>query len=382
MSPTVTAGGIGYPLPPVTSGGAYTLQIAEGVSLELARHLLGWSPWHFWQFEHSRYAPVASQCNTVLYEWPWLNADAMGRAELAEALRLAQEKLAPLLGFYLTPTQGTYYPSARGSQGLGLGWVEGLGTLTLTSLGAVPLTFSDEDGDGLEEAASFALPEGLGLKPSELVIGFTEADRAPRAGGRGLIDPVWVEVDPASGLAVGGTINSWQAARPRLYQSLVSSPLQTLPHLDPTDPASFASEVELYKREVEPLAKGGARLLDRSSGLISLSPGWDDLCKPWEALSAVPFVSGYPIGGPAAQSLYTAVLRLALAETGRPICSCVGANQEVRHWQADLARAGGELEEQFRVPDEVLTNPLGTRRGAYWAWQVVKQQRLLWGVPI
>jgi hypothetical protein len=62
----------------------------------------------------------------------------------------------------------------------------------------------------------------------------------------------------------------------------------------------------------------------------------------------------------------------------RPICECNNVGAWVDHWQRDLAIAGAD--EFLKVPDRMLDNPFGTRRGAIFAWQRVKEQAIGQGV--
>lgn len=60
----------------------------------------------------------------------------------------------------------------------------------------------------------------------------------------------------------------------------------------------------------------------------------------------------------------------ASAVLDRMVCACTNVHEFVEYWQKDMAISG---EEGFRIPDSVLDNPFGTRRGALYAWQRVKQ---------
>ena len=70
------------------------------------------------------------------------------------------------------------------------------------------------------------------------------------------------------------------------------------------------------------------------------------------------------------------ITRYALAELQKPICACDTLNQQLFYWQADLALVGrGESNntEMFRVANDVLDCPLGTRRGAVDAWRAISR---------
>jgi hypothetical protein len=76
-------------------------------------------------------------------------------------------------------------------------------------------------------------------------------------------------------------------------------------------------------------------------------------------------------------SFWRAVIcRYAIAELARPICACDQSNKERYQWQFDLARTSGD-EQYPLISGEDLANPLGTRRGAVYAWKVINQYRQL-----
>jgi hypothetical protein len=74
------------------------------------------------------------------------------------------------------------------------------------------------------------------------------------------------------------------------------------------------------------------------------------------------------------------VARLAAAEMARPICACDVANRELYHWQFDLSRAAGKMDEQYRIADDDLNNPFGQRRGHVFAWKQVQNLMLIRGI--
>jgi hypothetical protein len=61
----------------------------------------------------------------------------------------------------------------------------------------------------------------------------------------------------------------------------------------------------------------------------------------------------------------------AAALLDRAVCSCNNSERFVDHWREDLARLGADVSHQLSVED--LDNPLGTQRGAIYAWKQVKR---------
>lgn len=55
----------------------------------------------------------------------------------------------------------------------------------------------------------------------------------------------------------------------------------------------------------------------------------------------------------------------------RKVCSCNNSERFVEHWREDLARVGSEVSHQISPQD--LDNPLGTQRGAIYAWKQLQR---------
>jgi hypothetical protein len=94
------------------------------------------------------------------------------------------------------------------------------------------------------------------------------------------------------------------------------------------------------------------------------------------------YLAGVPlVNGQIDPTWATIVARLAAAELARPICACESANRELSRWQVDLARTGGNNDEQYgAISATDLDNPLGTRRGQVYAWRQIINLRTLRGL--
>ncbi len=62
----------------------------------------------------------------------------------------------------------------------------------------------------------------------------------------------------------------------------------------------------------------------------------------------------------------------AAAILDRDVCSCNNSERFIDHWREDLARVGSEV--SFQISPEDLDNPLGTQRGAIYAWKQLKRR--------
>ena len=89
------------------------------------------------------------------------------------------------------------------------------------------------------------------------------------------------------------------------------------------------------------------------------------------------YVAGYPTtGGEMPEWLKQIVAKLAAAELARPICDCADGNGAVTYWQEDLAKttSGGD---SYFLPQDVMSNPFGTRRGQVDAWREIRTRELI-----
>jgi hypothetical protein len=105
-------------------------------------------------------------------------------------------------------------------------------------------------------------------------------------------------------------------------------------------------------------------------------------CWPPQRMT-ISYLAGVPLVGNQMDPKWaTIVARLAAAELARPVCACESANRELYRWQVDLARTGGNNDEQFGAISQTdLDNPLGgTRRGHIYAWRQIQHLRSMRGL--
>lgn len=317
------------------------------------------------------------------------------------------------------------------------GYVQALGVESLTLIGNVTvagldLVFTDADGDGLADTftATIATTE---TDPDKIAIYFVAADRldSEPVGARWRIEPVSVSITAGTATIIG---RIWTTVRPILYQGVNPQPLDP-GNLTITGP--YAQSLGVYVRTTDPngititdsqavliwestpchgwwcgcgcqdvtynpagaindpaatasaVARGTIR--DARTGLVGIGEAvYDATAGLWNAMPwgncagepdrvTVRLLSGYPLDSANQMSATykTAVARLAMAELGRPVCACDTANRELHRWQFDAAKSGGDNGEQYAfMTREMLNNPLGTRRGAIFAWQQVRNLRV------
>lgn len=427
------------------------------VSVEQFRAVLGYHPYHFWGLVNST-IPVTSACNTLLYEYNWQNTDALGREALREALENAENKMRDYLGYSIAPKyfrETVQWPrfynpglvrSAMSSdpsghyisQRLSNGYVSALGYEQLTLIGNAAITYSDTDGDGLNDKFSVSIATTV-TDPDKIAVYFVSADRLNGEGvsDRWRISPVTITI---SGGTVTITGKAWLLVRPILYEGVA---VEDNP-LDPTVAGNFATSLAVYNRttnpdgetiynaqasliwETEPchgwwcycgcngttvpadssydpaavsIAIGRVGIRDAISGTVTAVTAlrnattgiWSQSPQYWREPDRVEFryLAGYPLehnreatgdsvpsqNGQVDKKWVTAVCRMAAAELPNRLCACDRANSELYNWQFDLSRAAGANDEQYATSEEILNNPFGTRRGHVYAWRTVKHLR-------
>jgi hypothetical protein len=331
---------------------------------------------------------------------------------------------------------GWYRGYAVGSDGrwaaldLNDGYVQAVGVETLTLIGSAAVVYTDEDNDGLDDTFTLTIATTV-TEPDEIAAYFIVADRF----GDTTLSEQW-RVQPVTVTIASGTATiigpSYLLVKPVLYQGI-----STKNGLDPAAAANFASNLVVYRKFIDPtgttnataqalmiwestpcagwhccntatytndarfdpaaVAYGIARAGIRNSrlGLIGLGPAaYNATSGIWSVTS---FATGYEpdrvtvrysaglslVNGQMDYAMQTVVARLAAAELDRGLCACDGANKTLYRWQTDLARTGGNNDEQFgAISQDDLSNPLGTRRGQIYAWRYIRNVRLGQGILI
>lgn len=427
--------------------------MASLLPLDTWRNILGYHPWHFWGWADDTIVPVTSACNTVVFQHPWQMADAAGRDEISRAIEQAEERIKDFLLYYPAPKYLTKelmfprYPDQRFDRvryidGSGRwpavkveGHVQKVGveTLTLLSGAAVNVTYSDLDGDGLDESWSASVAVTF-TDTTQVDVYFAAADRldGDPVGERYKIAPVKVTISGGVATVKG---KSWLMGKPILYEGFGEN------ILDPLDATNFVSTVEIYRHYCDPTGTtvdtaqskliwetrphayfcactscsgvvppgftnyadpaaegyGIARVALRQAELGELGVGeaaydvtqgvwlqinWN-MCRPPDRI-LVRYLAGKPlVNGEMEKRFQNVVTYLAAAELAKPICACQQANKNLYNWQFDLARTGGADGESYgAISVEDLNNPFGTRRGQVYAWKETRTLRQLGGFAI
>lgn len=408
--------------------------------LDSWRHIIGFIPWHFWQLSNAT-VPLTSECNDLIRQYAWQDADAAGRAEVLEAIASAEQTLKDYLGYWPAPKHDEeevewerFYQRAVEYVGraqmdgrwqgtpLSSGYIQAIGTEKLTAINAsAAVTYSDVDGDGLEDTWTTGAIATTVTDIKKIAVYFVAADRWDGTG----VSEAW-RITPVQVSISGGFVTvkgrRWQVVKPIKYEGVNVGNGDGA--LDPDDDANFVTAVAVYERTTDPagitvdtaqakfiwetrpwpfwaccgegvdnstdpaaVAEGIGRATIRNAvlGIVGLGAGvYNSTSGVWTSANwaacyapdrvVVRYYAGYPLDsdGQMASQWRTIVARMAAAELPKPRCDDGNGNRNLFHWQFDLARAKGQLEEQYQISPADLENPFGTRRGQVYAWKQVQ----------
>jgi hypothetical protein len=302
----------------------------------------------------------------------------------------------------------------------GENWIaaSGIEGLTPIQLNA-PVSLLDPNNDGYFELFQIGpIPTTL-TDASEIACYFNSNDRwdSTPAGDKWRVEPITADI-------VGGQLTirgrPWLIGLPLLSQGLNPQ------HINPVDVASFASSLDVYRRFVDrsgilttnsqavvywetrpsncncyhqvPTADFSGAINDpaavaSATARVGIRDGRRGVVTPaqatyivatglWESFSSsctddpdrvlLRLYAGYPSAGDGRmdKKLRDATARLTAAELQQEICGCAEAQRRVFHWQADLSKVGAD-KQLFASTPSILNNPLGTRRGHWFAWNAI-----------
>lgn len=420
--------------------------------LESLRRVIGLHPFWFWGLADNDKARERSAANAGFRKYAWQNADQLSREDMLEGIVAAENKLHDHLGYWPAPRYAAEtlpYPRPYDSQ-LGFaasedadgrwlpvklpdGYLQAIGVESQTLIQTVNVTYSDADGDGLDDTfAASTTATTIETDPAKIAVYFPAAERLDGEGASSAwrIDPVKVTINANGTVAIRG--RAWQAVRPVLYEGLGAA------GLDPDDADTYVTQVDIYRRTTNPdgntvataqavltwetapyppwcycgpvnvaytgsadtdpaaTAQGIARCGIRDARRGWVIPGravYDAANSVWNAVDwglyrqpdtvTVRYLAGYALEGvEMARTWQDIVAKLAIAEMPSRLSAKDVGNRAIYHWQFDMSRAAGAGDEQYRISDQDLDNPFGTRRGHVYAWRQVKEKALIAGIAV
>jgi len=390
--------------------------------------IIGMDPRHFRQVTTT--LKRQTSCSKVWKQYSWQEADQVGRYDVADAIQQAERTIAQNLGYKLLPTwesaerTRTPKPSnaelfrvlAYDSRGYHLAvrakwghFVEaGQEAKVIEPNGsAITIKYSDEDGDTYFETATISFVTTV-TDVNELAVFYPGEDGADE----------W-EIRPLHSVSISAgvaTIKMWkhQLVLPDLIEALEpEAVVSTLTEADP----SFLTTVDVYRRYNDPETQvtliWDPNILSCGCSSTTCCPvcgqGTQTGClmpKNYEAGWLMYRPATYDDGewttaeltcgrNPDQLLMYyraglqdmsqdrpivqmdpqweRAVAFYALALLDRDICDCAPIKGVADKWREDLARQTAQGS-SFQLSDSLLNNPLGTSRGAQFAWTMIKER--------
>lgn len=436
----------------------YQSQLAPLLPLEFFRQIIGWDPWRFWGWSDQNQLITTTACTPVIQEYDWQGHDAPGRQDIMEAIVTAETRLFDYLHYEVAPRykydtlpwprfadrrmMRTIIEDADGrwlNVDLREGFIQGTGAELLTPIQlAVPIAFSDPDGDGLNELATIGpipIPATI-TDPTQITLYVSSTYRL------GLDDTTGEQyrIEPTKATISGGNVTIRAYGYTFMIPALKEGYATTV--VDPANPANFMTTVDVYQRSLatgvdavavtssqgvvywetypyhgwwcqctgcggpnfggsisDPaaVAQAAARVGIRNARTGNVIPAeaiYDTSTGIWSGLSwanctepdrvLVRYLAGHPLGvdGFMDRKWRNIVTRFAAAELKRQIVGCEAANRALEYWQQDMSKIGNASTDLFSVSDRITNNPFGTRRGHVNAWTQVMDLPLETGAVV
>ena len=311
-------------------------------------------------------------------------------------------------------------------------YIRGIGIEARTIIDAsASVAYSDSDGDGLDDTFTVTASTSV-TDPDEIALYFTSGDRldGEEISEKWRIAPVKVTIS-AGVVTIKG--RKWMMGKPIKYEGFSFTALRA--GLDLTDASNFVTNATVARRytktdgqttddcqavliwETDPypyfsttvtnlsfetnsldpaaqayaIARAGVR--DGRLGIVTVGESvYNSATSQWVATDwgtcrqpdrvLIRYEAGVRLApvetsvnvpeGRDGGDWASAIAQLATARLPRQIATCDVANRKSWHWQFDLSRAAGLADEQFRISEDDLKNPIGTKRGEVYAWKTIQ----------
>lgn len=396
------------------------------LSLYRWAQLVGIHPLHFCGVT---VAGLADQldCSAPWLQYSWLDSARVSREDVAEAIAQAELDLETWLHFRLLPTweldewkptDRPYHPEffnignidIRGYRdAIKADWgyflTGGIRAVTALSLGAA-IVWTDGDGDGYTETGTVTFATAL-----------TDEEEIRTYYPGKIAADEW-EIRPTSVTIAAGTCTVTFRRELAVLETLQESLNST--GVDGLDDANFLDVVDVYRYWNDPQTQAtlmweptgtcgcGTCILCQQTvqtgclhsrneprlSLLAYTAGdWNATTEEFDAaglaVSRSPDIvklyyragfEGKKLAYPKklmARNWERAVAYYAASLLERPVCDCPNAHRTIEQFQQDLGFSGGAEElASYNLTEEDLGNPLGTRRGALFAWKRIKNEAI------
>jgi hypothetical protein len=387
------------------------------LSLDRWANILGLNPWHFAQSVNASYP--AGECDDLLFQWDWIASDKTSRETIANAIAQAEADIAQGLGYWPAPKYfaAEEHEYARYHARELYGWIR------------------QPRGDAISAQLKWGKVQDLGVESKSLIL----ADRVVTvASGTATVTCATTVTEPTEIAVYFRVVDGADAAASETYRihgghkpltisisggtATISGPayLFLKPTLQEEDDeidadaaASYVTHVDVYRRRtvnstVATLVWRGAEVCGDEAcaeetqvacgtirqadlGIVAPWPAtYDSDTEEYTAASLdkarppnavrVSYLAGEPLGADGEMADYwaRAVAYYAASLLDRPLCACATAKAKLDRWQEDLAlnlstQSGAR---SFQLDDIAKSCPFGTRRGAVFAWQRVRERQV------
>jgi hypothetical protein len=268
-----------------------------GLSLNQWRGLMAFHPYHFFQLADTALVPLNSKCNDLVYESAYINADRVGRREIATAIEGAERLIHRYAGFWPSPRyqEVTLQYPQLGDLRLKRFWdvepagrwvsltlpdqyIQAIGPSAETGAVQAQIVYSDQDGDGLFETAtidsSSQFPNPLflpvGTTPDQVVVRFISGDCGPVTPPPE-ITPRSITVDSLGQFVI--VLDSWSLVRPVRTSGFVQTALNPTV-FPPTAGAPLAQFLNIARRRADPTGTTLATAMAVLTWETRPAPGW------------------------------------------------------------------------------------------------------------
>lgn len=380
-------------------------------------------PLHFNQVTVDIVAPVTT-CDMPVVQYSWQTADKIGREEIATAIADAESIIKQYAGFNPGPDwiaderaqfdrtrwPEIYNANGRDVRGLrvsirtGSGYVISGGIETKDLIDDnVAIVYSDADGDGYEETATITVNTTV-TDTKEIALYYPGKDA----------DNAW-QIRPLKSVVINAGVATITCRREQLVLESLQEGLAAN-GVNGLDDANFLSLIDVYRKYNDPSQQiqmlwspgtdcvcagegcascthatqyGCFLVREPRLGIIIPNPAtWnvDDLS--WSGTSFADFrapdqarlwyYAGININQNMIPEWERAITYLALSMLDRPLCACRPLESFVAHWKEDLSyrQSSQSQSSSFNLSRKWLDNPIGTTRGALYAWQLIRKMMI------
>jgi hypothetical protein len=370
-------------------------------------------------------AKQVNTCDKVWKQYPWQESDQVSREDVAQAIQQAEETLERYLGYRLLPCweisenadtpraadRALIYRNSMSLNGYPLhvqtrwGHFISGGIEAKTFIDVPTVVYTDEDGDGYPETATITVATTV-TDPSEIAVYFSGNNGEDQ-----------FEIRPLRSVSIANGTATIVAWRHQLVELALWEAMQP-EQVDGDDDGNFVEDVDVYRHWHDPSQQvqliwspyagacedngcdnsyqwGCLNAKDNRLGLVFYKPGsWNETTEQFDAAELAVcrnpdklklwYRSGYRDERRRYPNLQMdpvmerAITYYSLTLLDRPICGCNNLEKVVGKWTEDLAlqMTTAETSSRYELSQKLLENPLGTTRGAVFAWEAISQRRV------